>query len=91
MMAPEIYESAPYDLKCDIWSLGCITYEFLFQTFPYVINEKGYNAQQEIIRLREKMKKENYSFPKNVAVSDECKHFISRCLLKDPTKRASAN
>ena len=26
-MSPEVYEKRAYDVKCDIWALGCVLYE----------------------------------------------------------------
>ena len=34
-MAPEIMEGQPFDLKCDLWSLGVIIYYLYFQKYPY--------------------------------------------------------
>ena len=35
-MAPEIYKHERYNEKCDIWSLGCVLYEMMFLTQPFI-------------------------------------------------------
>eukprot|EP00703_Trepomonas_sp_PC1_P005878 JAP90728.1 Protein kinase domain-containing protein [Trepomonas sp. PC1] len=46
-MAPEIFESAKYDLKADVYSLGCIWYEILSDQFllDVIQNSKEYNSE----------------------------------------------
>ena len=34
-MAPEVLLNQPYNLKCDIWSLGLIFYEMLTGLLPW--------------------------------------------------------
>ena len=34
-MAPEVLKNEPYNLKADVWSLGCIFYELLLKKLPY--------------------------------------------------------
>ena len=40
--SPEIWENKPYDLKSDIWSLGCLFYEISSLTTPF----KGLNMKE---------------------------------------------
>ena len=40
--SPEIWENRPYDLKSDIWSLGCLFYEIASLTTPF----KGLNMKE---------------------------------------------
>jgi serine/threonine-protein kinase ULK/ATG1 len=39
-MAPEIFQKKKYNEKCDIWSLGIITYEMLFGCNPFFSKTK---------------------------------------------------
>ena len=33
-MAPEIFLEESYDNRCDIYSLGCVLYNFLYAKYP---------------------------------------------------------
>ena len=37
-MAPELFETKPYDYTVDLWSLGCIIYELLIGYTPFHTN-----------------------------------------------------
>lgn len=39
-MAPEVFDRKEYNEKCDIWSLGVITYQMLFGTSPFFRTDK---------------------------------------------------
>jgi len=34
-MAPEVFEGNGYSFEVDIWSLGCVLYEFLCFKLPF--------------------------------------------------------
>ena len=34
-IAPEVLQDKPYSFSCDMWSLGCITYELLMLKHPF--------------------------------------------------------
>ena len=34
-IAPEVIQEKPYSFSCDMWSLGCITYELLMLKHPF--------------------------------------------------------
>jgi serine/threonine protein kinase len=44
-MAPEIAERKPYDMQCDMYSLGAMFYQMLFGCFPYQHVASGNNPQ----------------------------------------------
>ena len=33
--APEILEKKPYNLSCDLWSLGCVAYSLICSSLPF--------------------------------------------------------
>lgn len=83
-LAPEVI-AKNYGPKCDLWSLGGITF-CLLSGFP------PFNGGSEFL-ITEKVKKGDYSFDKNVwrSISAECKDFISKLLEKNVDKRLSAD
>lgn len=68
-LAPEVLLKN-YGPKCDLWSVGCITY-CLLSGFP------PFNGASDLL-ITEKVKKGEYSFDKNVwrQVSEDAKNFI---------------
>ena len=50
--SPEVWKDKPYNLKSDIWSLGCVFYELIMLTTPF----KGKSMKD----LYEKVKKGDY-------------------------------
>lgn len=82
-MAPEVLGRADggvYNIKCDTWSLGVITYQMLFKEEPFLMNDK----ERGIEGLLKAIKSKNLIFPDKNPISDKCKNFISRCLTKNP-------
>lgn len=39
-MAPEVFGKKKYNEKCDMWSLGIITYQMLFGCHPFFVKDK---------------------------------------------------
>ena len=78
-MAPEILEGkAEYDNKCDLWSIGIIIYQLLFNEYPY----KGV---MEIALLNE-IKKNGQKFFKK-SEDNNLNQLIRRLLIKDSKER----
>ena len=82
-VAPEVLQGE-YDEKCDIWSIGALTYIMLCGDPPF----KG-NSNHEIFNkiLREDVK---FSSKKWEKISDDAKNFVKNCLIKIPDKRPNA-
>ncbi|XP_039172717.1 mitogen-activated protein kinase kinase kinase 9-like isoform X2 [Eucalyptus grandis] len=83
-MAPEVLNSGKngsYELKADIWSLGCTVLEMLTCKPPYSDTE-----------LWEVLKKIRKGEPPQVPqfLSEDARDFIHRCLRRNPKKRPSA-
>ncbi|EER02181.1 calcium-dependent protein kinase 1, putative [Perkinsus marinus ATCC 50983] len=81
-VAPEVLKGT-HDQKCDIWSLGVITYMLLSGMPPFTGRD-----EQAILRS---VRAAKYSFSASVwdDVSQEAKEFIMRLLTKDPARRPS--
>jgi calcium-dependent protein kinase len=83
-VAPEVLQGS-YDDKCDIWSVGAITYFMICGDPPFT----GHNNSiifDKIIKSEvvfDKSKWEN--------ISDKCKEFILMCMVKNPEQRVSAS
>ena len=84
-MAPEICNGRPYDTKVDIWALGILTYCLLSGgRFPF----DDLKPQQLSYKIR--VVQPNYGFVKKYGKPEVLKHFLQRCLEKNPEKRATA-
>ncbi|KXS09612.1 Pkinase-domain-containing protein [Gonapodya prolifera JEL478] len=83
-MAPEVLTNKGYDTKCDMWSLGCVTYLLLSGFFPF-------GADDQVTMFRH-IQSGKYVFPADIwsYVSLESRDFIYRLLVVDPTRRLSA-
>ncbi|TDH64748.1 hypothetical protein CCR75_002465 [Bremia lactucae] len=82
--APEIVRKLPYNSKCDIWSLGVITY-ILLCGFPPFYSESHVEEMQNIL---------NGAFefiaPYFDKVSQQVKDLICKMLVVQPSKRLTA-
>ena len=82
-VAPEVLKGS-YDQKCDIWSIGAMTYLLLCGKPPF-----NGNSDQEIFNkiLNTEVK---FDSSKWNNVSNNAKSFVKLCLEKNRTKRPSA-
>ena len=78
-LAPELIQGKEYTYKVDIWALGIITYAMLFKMLPFTDENMG-NLFKKIIYT------EPVFYPNG---SQQAKNFILKCLVKDPSQRAS--
>lgn len=83
--APEVINSGSYDLKVDVWSLGCVMIEMTTAKLPWweCSFENPFRALFHIGNSSAIP-----SFPDNL--SDLCKDFMLKCLTRDPEKRPTS-
>ncbi|XP_017847302.1 uncharacterized protein LOC108603216 isoform X2 [Drosophila busckii] len=103
-MAPEVVdlfvgEANYYDKRCDLWSLGVIAYILLCGYPPFSGNcgkdcgwNRGENCRTCQELLFESIQEGRFNFPEAEwhDVSDEAKDLICRLLVKEASKRLSA-
>lgn len=82
-MAPEVIIGS-YNEKCDVWSIGVITYFAISGELPFSDKKSLFNVYSKI--LNDDVVFEN---PIWESVSQNCKDFINSCLIKDKSKRIS--
>jgi serine/threonine protein kinase len=80
----------PPGKQVDIWALGILTCELLFDYTPFeVMDEENTDAQnywQTVVNIKNQ---EDLDLPSDV-LSDRCIDFIQLALTKDPQNRPSA-
>jgi serine/threonine protein kinase len=81
-MAPEVIRGNKYDTKIDIWSLGIMLMEMAEGDPPYM----DHPPLRALFLITTK------GIPplKDPKWSPELRDFLNRCLVKDPTQRATA-
>jgi NIMA (never in mitosis gene a)-related kinase len=80
-LSPELCEDKPYNIKSDMWALGCVLYELCTLKHPFDANNQG-ALFMKIIRA-------SYA-PVSSQYSAELRQLLDACLHKDYKKRPSA-
>jgi len=83
-MPPEIVRQQEYSSKVDIWSAGVVAYVLLAGKPPF------YGKTKKEVYDSIKNTRANMSTGDWQGISDEAKHFINLCLVKNPAERKSA-
>jgi len=84
-VAPEVLLGAAYDVQCDVWSTGVITYILLSSHIPF-----DGDGESEVF---ERILAACYSFPSPLwdPVSELAKDFIRKIFVVDPKFRMTAD
>lgn len=83
-MAPEVLKREKYNEKCDVWSLGVITYYLLYNVYPFM---PGKGDGSGLIGLANAVTNRAHKFDQSVQVSEAGKDFMNMCLRKSIDKR----
>ena len=78
-MAPELLKEKEYSYEVDIWALGIIIYKILIGKTPF--------ETQSFPELLQKVRRMEYTFPKNKKIDNDAKDLINKILVEDPSKR----
>ena len=80
-MGPEVLSAEPFDLKCDLWSLGVIIYLLYFRVFPYKSDKSELQLINEIKNYGQKFFK--------TSDNKDFDDLVRKLLTADPNKRIS--
>lgn len=83
-LPPECALSLEYSTKSDIWSIGCLAIEMLQGLPPF----STLNKREVLTALA---KGDLPVLSPEVTVSQQCTHFLSCCLITQPSRRSSAS
>ncbi|OMJ93134.1 hypothetical protein SteCoe_3952 [Stentor coeruleus] len=80
-MAPEVITGHGYSLSADYWSLGVLSYEFLYGKVPFG------DEESDPYVIYEKIQEHTLEFPRWSDRKSKSKEFISQILSVNPAKR----
>jgi calcium-dependent protein kinase len=92
--APEVFREC-YDERCDVWSLGVVTYILLsgrrpFEKIEVPVTRDGQRRKEESVVASILLGKYNFDDEVWDEVSNEAINFIRHCFVLDYTKRSGA-
>ncbi|XP_010446694.1 PREDICTED: mitogen-activated protein kinase kinase kinase 3-like [Camelina sativa] len=85
-MAPECVNYGEFESPADIWALGCSVVEMSSGKTAWCLDERSDNVMSLMVRIG--LGDEVPRIP--VELSEEGKDFVSKCFVKDPAKRWTA-
>ena len=86
-LPPECFienQNVEINTKVDIWSLGVILYEIIYNKKPF---GNVYNSQKKLVKDKVILNANFVNFPDEPTISEECKDFIRNCLQANPVDR----
>ena len=86
-MSPEVLQGSGYDFQCDVWSLGCIGYEFCALKNPF----KDETKKMSLYDLFSLIIKADYVPLSSSRYSAELLYIIDSMLIVNPDERVNIN
>lgn len=83
-MAPELLKREQYNEKCDVWSLGVLTFMMLYNKPPYFPTKADGLG---IAGITNAVTQRNHKFDDSVHITDSGKQFMDDCLKKNMAHR----
>ena len=84
-MSPEVLQGSGYDFQCDVWSLGCITYELCALKSPFRVD----NQKMSLYDLFKKIIAADFAPLSSSHYSAELLYIIDQMLVVNPEERAT--
>jgi len=85
-LPPEMIEGKQHDEKVDLWTLGILTYEFLYGDPPFM-EEEATKTYRRIVDIDLRFPNPPPNFPTSPNISDNAIDFIRKLLRKIPNER----
>ena len=82
-MSPELYRNQRYNTKIDIWSLGCVLYEIMTYTLPFI--------GKTLVDLKYKIFAGKYNCVRLKIYSPELRNIVALTLNTNPQTRPTIN
>lgn len=84
-MAPELADDHKYDVRCEIYSLGCVLFEALTGRLPFVAE-----SPLEMLALHTNQIAQPLSAVAGVSFPIQMERLVADCLAKDPEARPAS-
>jgi serine/threonine protein kinase len=85
-VAPEVFSNKEYTINADMWSLGIIFYELIFNVYPFLYND-GYPKNMNILTKVIQINNVNYDISENPNINGNCIDLLQNMIQPNPNKR----
>eukprot|EP00297_Palpitomonas_bilix_P010151 CAMPEP_0113900032 /NCGR_PEP_ID=MMETSP0780_2-20120614/20421_1 /TAXON_ID=652834 /ORGANISM="Palpitomonas bilix" /LENGTH=288 /DNA_ID=CAMNT_0000892385 /DNA_START=157 /DNA_END=1023 /DNA_ORIENTATION=- /assembly_acc=CAM_ASM_000599 len=84
-MSPERIEANQYGVNSDVWGLGITLMECMIGSYPYDAGMSDPQLMETIVT------QPSPELARDMPVTSECRDFLARCLIKDPSERPGSH